>query len=231
MLLTRILNKLNRTARSLRYGIPQCVYSKEWKIKSQDKFLVLSPHPDDESIGCGGFLLKYGPQCDVVLLTDGRHGDPDMEPVEVAEIRKREFETVMEKLQINHYQCLDIEDGRLIENFDIFKRILLNGYDYIFMPSPTDNHPDHLAVSRMFYKLASLLRITCLKVVYYEIWSALSLPSHYIDISDVADKKRDLINKYQSQVKFIDYASRILALNQYRGIYHHIDYAECFEII
>jgi LmbE family N-acetylglucosaminyl deacetylase len=102
------------------------------------------------------------------------------------------------------------------------------------MPSPSDNHIDHLAVSRMFYKLLSLSAIRTIKIVYYEIWSVLPQPTHYIDISDVADRKRDIINIYKSQTKHVDYASRILALNHYRGIAHYeknIQYEEDFTII
>ena len=43
-------------------------------IKSKDRILVVAPHPDDESIGMGGVLALYKRQCDVLLLTDGRHG-------------------------------------------------------------------------------------------------------------------------------------------------------------
>lgn len=34
---------------------------------------------------------------------------------------------------------------------------------------------------------------------------------------------------YESQNDNIDYASRILALNHYRGILHHIEYEEVYE--
>jgi LmbE family N-acetylglucosaminyl deacetylase len=231
MFLTKIGNKILRTKTSLFYGIPQYKSPKEWIIKPRDRFLVLSPHPDDESIGCGGFLLKYGSQCDVVLLTDGRHGDPGIDPKEMTRIRKKEFEEVMRILRINHYQYLDIEDGHLIDNFSQFKKIDINGYNYVLMPSPQDNHIDHLVVSRMFYKLISIYNIAAVKIVYYEIWSVLSNPTHYVDISDVAEKKRDIINVYRSQTKHIDYASRILALNYYRGLLHNnIEYEEDFII-
>ena len=44
------------------------------RIQENDKLLIVAPHPDDESIGCGGLLSLYGKQCDVLLLTDGRLG-------------------------------------------------------------------------------------------------------------------------------------------------------------
>lgn len=46
----------------------------EFVIDKEDKILIVAPHPDDESIGCGGLLALYGKQCDVRLLTDGRRG-------------------------------------------------------------------------------------------------------------------------------------------------------------
>ena len=30
--------------------------------------LVVAPHADDEVLGCGGLLAKYGPECGVVVL-------------------------------------------------------------------------------------------------------------------------------------------------------------------
>ena len=32
--------------------------------------LVIAPHMDDESLGCGGLLAKYGPECRVVAVAD-----------------------------------------------------------------------------------------------------------------------------------------------------------------
>jgi LmbE family N-acetylglucosaminyl deacetylase len=228
--LKKTKNKIQNITRSLFYGLSQYKSPREWIIKPKDRLLVLAPHPDDESIGCGGVLLKYGPQCDVILLTDGSHGDPAVEPSMTAAIRWREFEEVMRRLQVNHYMRLNIEDGHLIENFNIFKDISIKEYDYIVMPGPQDNHIDHLAVNRMFHQLCSMKKIADKKTVYYEIWSAFACPTHYIDISDAVERKREIINVYRSQVKHIDYASRILALNHYRGMLHNIDYAECFVI-
>lgn len=44
------------------------------EIEPNDKCLIIAPHADDESIGCGGILLKYPQNFEVVVLTDGGKG-------------------------------------------------------------------------------------------------------------------------------------------------------------
>ena len=47
---------------------------KEFKIEKDMKCLILAPHSDDETIGCGGLLLKYPEVFDVYCLTNGFRG-------------------------------------------------------------------------------------------------------------------------------------------------------------
>ena len=94
------------------------------------------------------------------------------------------------------------------------------------MPSPYDAHPDHMAVELLFKKYFKKYYD---KVVYYEIWSALSTPTNYIDITSVIDKKLENIKLYKSQMKYIDYSARIEGLNKYRGLIPHVDYAENYQ--
>lgn len=62
-------------------------------IEENKKVLVVAPHPDDESIGCGGLLSMYGVQIDVMLLTDGRKGHDDgvIDDEKCASIREQEI--------------------------------------------------------------------------------------------------------------------------------------------
>ena len=200
-------------------------YSTKWDIRQTDRICILSPHPDDETIGCGGLLFLYAKQCDVICLTDGRYGDPKIEPSKMAQIRKKEFETVMKKIGVNKYTMLGLEDSKLSQNAKDFHKLDLRNYDYILIPGPNDSHPDHLAVDKMLRKAM----YGNAKIVYYEIWNTLANQTHYLDISKVVNKKRALINLYKSQVKHIDYADRILSLNHYRGICHAVDFEEAYE--
>lgn len=187
----------------------------------------MAPHPDDESIGCGGLLLKYSDQCDVVVITDGRYGGKEGESISaVINARKKEFIRAIEFVGIKNYQFLDIEDGKLSENFQKFSEIDFTQYDVIICPAKDDNHPDHKAVFRFLQKIQPQS-----KIFGYEIWSTISTPAHYLDISDVVEKKKELISFHKSQVEQLDYVEKIISLNAYRGmmIYPVINYAEIYQ--
>ena len=45
------------------------------------KVLIISPHADDEILGCGGFISKYSKhnyQIDVLILTNANKGAPEL---------------------------------------------------------------------------------------------------------------------------------------------------------
>lgn len=200
---------------------------KHLNFKESDRILVLAPHPDDESIGCGWLLLKHPKQCEVVILTDGRHGWLSWERIEdVITKRRTELEQALKYAQIKKFSFLDIEDGTLSDNYDKFAHLDISKYDAIFSPSPNETHPDHACVYDFLKRLN-----TQWKVFWYEVRSTLTSPSHYLDISNIVQQKQQLINFHASQTAQLDYASRILALNHFRGLlkYPAIEYAEAYQ--
>ena len=56
------------------------------------KVLILSPHADDEILGCGGFISKFSKlnyQISVLILTNANKGAPEMySPKEIEKIRE-----------------------------------------------------------------------------------------------------------------------------------------------
>lgn len=199
---------------------------KEWKIKPSEKICILAPHADDESIGCGGLLAKYGKQCDVILLTDGAYGSSDKEQTQ--KTREEEFKSVMNYFGIKNYHFMRAKDTELIDGYAKFKKIDFKSYDYVVMPHPLDPHKDHVVPQAFFKRLKREQKLKA-KAVYYEVWGTMASPTHYIDISDVVEHKREAINMYISQNNR-DYADRILGLNKYRGIRHNIAYEEAYSI-
>ena len=200
------------------------------EISYGDNILILAPHADDESIGCGGLMLKHSNCISVICLTDGSEGDPSIEKSELIEIRKKEFENAMSFAKIKKYSSLEIQDGTLKKEFDVFKKIDIESYNYIFVPNILDQHPDHKAVCVNLSKLLKSKKSKA-KICLYEVWNALSVPNVYIDITDNAEYKYELINKYKSQIKNIDYQNRALSLNNYRGMSVGCKYAEVYTML
>lgn len=206
------------------YNLPNLPKIKKLEIRPTDKICILAPHADDESIGCGGLLALYGKQCDVVLLTDGAFKGKN----NIREIREKEFAKVMNLFSVKNYTFMRAKDTRLVEAYDLFKKLNFSVYDYVVMPHPLDPHKDHVVPQAFFKRLKKEqhLKVTA---VYYEVWGAMAAPTHYIDISKVTEKKRQAIDTYVSQNN-VAYADRILALNHYRGMRHNVDFEEDFMI-
>ena len=200
------------------------------EIKDSDKCLCLAPHPDDESIGMGGTLIKYGKNFDLICMTNGSAGVIKEVPHEKrVEKRKIEFDEAMKKLNLNssafHEQ---IEDRELILHPEQFNKTEIADYDYIFVPNIIDQHRDHKAVSILLNELIKHKKHKKnLKIVFYEVWQTLAIPNFYIDISDVIEQKTDLIETYKSQICANDY-TKILGLNSYRGLSTNLAAAEAF---
>jgi len=83
--------------------------------------LVIAPHPDDETLGCGGLLaakVRAGHEVRVVFVTDGsgshpRH--PALDPGELARRRRTEAVLALDILGVRPGQTrfLEIKDGSL----------------------------------------------------------------------------------------------------------------------
>ena len=197
---------------------------KNWQIMPENKICILAPHADDETIGCGGLLAKYGHQCDVILLTDGAY----LKNKETQIIRENEFAKVMNFFNVANFSFMRAKDTKLIEAYNLFRQLDFSKYDYVVMPHPSDAHKDHIVTQAFFKKLKKEKKLKA-KAVYYEVWGPMNDATNFIDISDVTDKKRKAIDMYISQGN-INYADRILGLNCYRGMKHNVKFAEAYKI-
>ncbi len=123
--------------------------------------LVIAPHMDDETLGCG-LLLAGHPQRDalqVLFATDGAHspehagGASAAARRELAATREREAGAALEVLGLTagQYRCLGFEDGTLVRQPQALAGELrepLQAAAQVFVPFRYDRHPDHLAVGR-----------------------------------------------------------------------------------
>lgn len=211
-----------------------------FKITPKTKCLIVAPHPDDEVIGCGGLMAKNARNFDVICISSSGVAYQNIGAEERADIRIQEFEKVMQQLGIVTYWIFKIFGvppmvSKIADNFCKYAKILnLYRYDYIFLPSPIDNHKEHQFVTNELMKniiIKNGYKKNC-KIVFYEVWTPMPNPSYFEDISEVIDFKKKLIGIYESQLVKIDYVSRISALNHYRGVFaNNAEYAEAYKVV
>ena len=201
-------------------------------IKPDEKCLILAPHFDDETFGCGGLLIRYPQNLHIICLTDGKFGTVQGNNDEIVNIRKKEFISVMDELGINSYEFLDIQDGKLIFNYEKFEQIEISDYDYVFIPNHFENHKDHKAVTELLKQLLKVKKHKkTLKIVFYEIWSAMTMPNYFLDITKVIRQKRKLIQLYASQNKNLWFFKGVISLNAYRGMLVNRGWAEMYTVL
>lgn len=202
----------------------------EVNFKKEDRILVVSPHQDDETIGCGGLLLLYGSQCDVLLLTDGRKGLSNKynDENKLVEIRNKELDKAMKIAKVNKIHRLEIKNNELNKNVDIVKRFNIKEYDYIFVPNKYETQDDHKIVLSIF-KSMKLSQGTKAHIFEYEVWTPLRTPTWFLNISGVISKKEKMLDTYVSQMEDRNYKEYGIALNKYRGMFIKADYAEAYQ--
>jgi LmbE family N-acetylglucosaminyl deacetylase len=191
--------------------------------------IVLSPHFDDDVIGCGGTLAlhrKAGGEARIVYITDGREGDPECDdPSKVEKARKREARNALEILGFDEpdsYVFMDLPETRLAVNEKNARRLWREISDYyrtppwppLMIPSFLDNHRDHLAVNLILKRLCPAFPPDAI-VYAYEVWTP-SVANCLVDITDVAALKEKALTCYESQLKYVNYRKVAMALNSYR---------------
>lgn len=190
-----------------------------------ERVVVLAPHMDDETIGCGGSLARHvskGAQIDVVFLTDGRRGGSSGDrraEQELIQVRRREAQAALQILGVQHLHCLDLVDGELQSEPAAVARLrellLATRPELIYLPCFLEEHPDHRAASQLLLDAtagtALAPRCQC-----YEIWTPL-FPNCFVNIDSVLEQKKAAVLKYRSQLDGSDYLHTQLGLNAYRS--------------
>ncbi len=143
--------------------------------------IVFAPHPDDETLACGGTILckkAVGATVKVVYMTDGSRSHPDhINPAELRLIRREESLLACQALGVEatNVTFLDIEDGRLADYQDLAQAKVAEILQAIqpaqvFIPYRHDPHPDHIQTSLCV--LAALQHCQMPMTVYeYPVWA------------------------------------------------------------
>jgi len=202
--------------------------------------LVLSPHPDDETIGCGGSLRLHaqaGERIIVVFLTSGELGLKHLPRDEAWRVRENEAARAGNILGWSssvflHYPDWQVADHapRVID--DLVPILETEQPSLLYVPHPGDLHPDHQAVWSIVRQALSARNCPLPEIRGYEIWTPLSSHDYVQDITPVMPRKLRALRAYPSQLTEFDYAQAVRGLNQYRGaLAGKCRYAEVFQAL
>ena len=201
--------------------------------------LVIAPHPDDESLGCGGTLCKHAARGDrvvVVFVTSGELGLKQLSREKAWAIREREARRAASVLGVETVEFLRLPDWSLAGHVARAARMLRPILDRekparIYVPHAREWHPDHRAAFRV-------LRSACRgdgcrpEVLAYEVWTPLSEHDHVEDITAELPRKLRALRAHRSQLSQFDYVRAVRGLNQFRGeLAARCRYAEVFQTI
>ena len=188
--------------------------------------LIIAPHPDDETLGCGGTLaLLKQRDCHVkvIMVTDGRRGDPlnYLAGEDVIARRQQETLAALTVLGIDDVEFLNQEDSNYRHSVALSERFneILNTFrtDWLLLPSVLDYHRDHVAISLSVLEVWQK-RGWRERVFFYETWAPVPA-SHVVDISAVFELKQQATHCHQLPLKYCDYDAFSTGMAMYRGLY------------
>jgi LmbE family N-acetylglucosaminyl deacetylase len=204
--------------------------------------LVVAPHPDDESIGCGGAVCLHrrrGEEVRVVFLTSGERGVEGVSPEAARALREAEAAEALGILGVCGEHFLRLPDLGLREALERGARQLGEVLGacrpaLVYLPHPGEAHPDHEAAFPLVR--AALARLPegepRPELRAYEVWTPMAAYGWPEDITPVMATKLRAVRCYRSQLRAFRYDRAVQGLNQYRGwLAAGCRYAEVFQYL
>ncbi len=183
--------------------------------------LVVAPHPDDETLGCGGAIaLLRSLNCDVrvLVISDGTLSHPNSQKYPsyaLRTLREKETLSALASLGVkaNLVTFLRIKDGSVSTQYltavtNVRAYLTEIAPQIIFLPWRYDPHQDHQATNKLIH--AALVDFQP-RLIEYPIWDwdpqqrgnlpeSLEITTWRLDISPVVELKQQAIAAYRSQI-------------------------------
>lgn len=214
--------------------------------------LVLSVHPDDETLGCGGTMLKHKADGDSLywlILTEGK--EELGYSAAFLEARRQQVDQVAEDYGITRTFSLGFPTTQL-HRMDFSE--LMEGIgnvvqevrpEVVYTINRSDIHTDHQVAARAVMSCTKSFRNPFIrKLLMYECISEteimpplpehLFIPQVYVDISSHMERKLEIMQRYASEIQeppLPRSLENIRALGRFRGATVAVDYAEAFMLL
>jgi LmbE family N-acetylglucosaminyl deacetylase len=215
------------------------------------RVLAIAAHPDDETLGCGGGLLKHaaaGDELHWLIVTSP--AEPQFDQGWAAR-RAQEIVAVSEAYAMETVSELGLPSTRLDSMslgaiIEPMREVILRiAPDIVYLVHGGDIHSDHRqtfdAAMAVLKPFKSLRPVT---IYCYECSSSTNvaapmarysfLPQVYCDISEFVERKLEILSIFETEIfppphpRSLD---AVRALARYRGTTVSVDYAEAYMLI
>jgi N-acetylglucosamine malate deacetylase 1 len=222
-------------------------------MAERQRVFVVTAHPDDMEILCGGTVAKYRERGDEVTLCHactGHLGHMEIPPEELVRIRWEEADAAARIAGIGHL-TLGFGDLQVVETEEAV--VKLAGMirevrpTVIITHDPADYMPDHADLASIVLKASFVATLPQYDGVEGEYWALVPplyymdtimgvgfQPEEYVDITGTFDTKLRMLDCHVSQVKWlkdhdgIDVLDNVETISRYRGLQCGVRYAEAF---
>jgi len=217
-----------------------------------NKVIIIAAHPDDETLGCGGTLLKHrnsGDQVHWLIATEMKKSDGFKKTI--IEKRDAEINEVARLYNFDSVHRIDLSTMKVDEYSisNIIAKIsrVINDVkpNIIYLPFKGDVHSDHRRIFEAAYSCTKSFRYPFIRKIYmFETISETEfspstkedsfIPNTFVDISEFMEKKISIMRVYDSELgqhPFPRSERNIRAIATFRGGTAGCEYAESFVLL
>ena len=237
MSLVKLAKKRLRRAQNLYWEYSRPLFCQVLAPPDARRVLVLSPHIDDDVIGCGGVIRQHADLGAAVVSVYLRDGGATRESearraAEIIGVTDVIFMRWGRPEHIRRWGPVPTVKSLIPLQQDTIQAlrgiIETTKPDVLYAPFFLDPHPDHASATYLLDAAMASCSSPIERLYLYEVWGPL-VPDVLIDITKQADVKLRAINAHCSQVENINMAEGILGLNRYRAEMNRIQgYAEAY---
>ena len=215
------------------------------------RILVIAPHPDDETLGVGGTILRYkseGHSVAWVIVSEisVQKGWPPKKVIE----RSKEIETVSKSFGFDNvfklgFPSMELEQIPAATMVNALAKVIVSFKPTeIYLPHPGDAHSDHKAVFEASISTTKWFRYPYVdKVFVYETLSETDAgmstgsqfhPNWFIDVTPFISKKLQIMEIYKSEVGEFPFPRSLKAIESLaavRGTTSGFNAAESFQLL
>ncbi|HSX06620.1 MAG TPA: PIG-L deacetylase family protein [Candidatus Saccharimonadia bacterium] len=192
-----------------------------------DTALCVSPHPDDDIIGCGGSFATFvasGGNAATVYVTSGENGNREIVPADLGAMREREAGFASwqlgipeERLTFLRYPDLGTVHHESLIVDSLVTAIQALRPNLIFAPHESDGHPDHITSYKALMTALGRCIIPPPRLLCYEVWTPIPTVDVFVDISTHMPKKIAAMKEHQTQLLKMDYVGKVTEMGQRRS--------------